>query len=184
MRIRWLNANRAYCRFKIGRGTFGDPAVLGEFASLEIGSFTSIATGVTILLGGEHHTDWVTTSILARYMGTIEERKRYFQNGAKGDVRIGSDVWIGLGATILSGVTIGHGAVIGARAVVAKDVPPYAVAVGNPARVVHYRFDGRTVERLLAVSWWDRSDEWIKEHLPLLLSDRIEEFLEKAEATA
>jgi virginiamycin A acetyltransferase len=73
----------------------------------------------------------------------------------KGDTRVGNDVWIGYGATILPGVTIGNGAVIGSLSVVAGDVPPYAIVVGNPARVIRNRFDDATIARLLALRWWD-----------------------------
>jgi hypothetical protein len=95
----------------------------------------------------------------------------------KGDVVIGNDVWIGFGAMILSGVTIGDGAVIGARAVVASDVEPYTVAVGNPARSASQRFDDATVARLLRIRWWDWPDEVISERIPLLCSGDIRSFI-------
>jgi hypothetical protein len=103
---------------------------------------------------------------------------------SKGDVVIGNDVWIGTEAVIMSGVTIGDGAVIGARAVVAKDVPPYSIAVGNPARVVKTRFDQKTVNRLLTIKWWDWDEATIEAHMPLLLSGNMELFLTRAEETA
>jgi len=80
---------------------------------------------------------------------------------SKGSVVIGNDCWIGTEVMILSGVNIGHGAVIGARAVVSKDVPPYAVVVGNPARVVKFRFAEDIIERLLTLQWWDWSADKI-----------------------
>ncbi len=85
-------------------------------------------------------------------------------------------MWVGAYATILSGVTIGDGAVVGAAAVVAKDVPPYAVVVGNPARVARHRFDPATVAALLAVRWWDWPDEKVAA-ADLLYSPRVADFL-------
>jgi len=99
----------------------------------------------------------------------------------KGDVIIGSDVWIGTESLILSGVTIGDGAVIGARAVVAKDVPPFSVVVGNPAKIIKKRFDDQTIEKLLDIKWWLWPDSRISKAIPLLLSDDISKFIDYAE---
>jgi hypothetical protein len=100
----------------------------------------------------------------------------------KGDVRIGNDVWLGLGAWVLSGVTIGDGAIVGARAVVATDVPPYSVVVGNPARVVRQRYPPQVIERLLEIAWWNWPRDRILEAVPLLMSGSVDEFLEHASA--
>ena len=81
---------------------------------------------------------------------------------------IGNDVWISRGAHIMSGVFIGNGAVIGAHTVVAKNVPPYAIVVGNPARIIKYRFDPETIRKLQAIRWWNWSLEKIHEHLPYM----------------
>ncbi len=77
-------------------------------------------------------------------------------------VTIGHDVWIGARATLLDGVTVGDGAVVAAGAVVTKDVPPYAIAAGVPARVVRYRADPDQIDRLLRLRWWDRDDDWVR----------------------
>ncbi|KNZ33107.1 MAG: hypothetical protein AD742_07535 [Methylibium sp. NZG] len=166
----------------VGRGTYGDPQVhdWGEGAKLHIGAFCSIADGVQIFLGGEHRMDWVTTYPFSAMWPGAGHFKGH--PATKGDVMIGNDVWIAREAMILSGVRIGDGAVVGARAVVSKDVEPYAVVAGNPARVLKHRFEPAVVERLLRVRWWDWDDERIEAHLPLLLSGDIAGFLDAASA--
>lgn len=166
----------------IGPGTYGEPAILGygQGIKLEIGSFCSIADGVVILLNVDHRTDWVTTYPFSVLWS--ECRHLVGHPTSKGDVNIGHDVWLGYGATILSGVTIGTGAVIGCRAVVAQDIPPYAVAVGNPARVVRMRFTEGTISRLIASCWWALPRAHLLELMPLMLSNRVEEFLLALEA--
>jgi acetyltransferase-like isoleucine patch superfamily enzyme len=168
-----------YGAFEVGTGTYGEPVVVywDCGATLRIGRYCSIAAGVTVLLGGEHHTDWVTTYPFSLMFPDAAELQGYPHT--KGDVNIGSDVWLGYDALILSGVTIGHGAVVGARSVVARDVEPYAVVAGNPARVIRHRFTPPVVERLLAARWWDWPEAKIREAWPLLMSNRIEDFLEK-----
>ena len=120
---------------------------------VDIGRYCSIADDVCILAGGEHHKEWVTTyPFINRWQ--LHQYLDNHKGTTKGDVQIGHDVWIGHGATVLSGVSIGTGAVIGARAVVAKDVPPYAVVVGNPAKIINYRFDSEQISILLESKWW------------------------------
>ena len=91
----------------------------------------------------------------------------------KGDIIIGNDVWIGYEAVILSGITIGDGAIIGTRAVVTKDVPPYTIVGGVPAKPIRKRFDDVTIARLLELKWWDWSEERIKANLEIIQSGRI-----------
>jgi len=95
----------------------------------------------------------------------------------KGDVEIGNDVWIGTEAFILSGVKIGNGAVIGARCVVSRDVPPYAIMVGNPARIARYRFSEDQIRDLLKIAWWDWPVAKIKEATSLLLDSQVDKFI-------
>lgn len=129
-----------------------------EISASDIGPFCSIANRVAIG-GGRHPTDWVSTSPVF-YEGRDSVRKKYstFARPPQQRVHIGADVWIGFRAIVMQGVTIGPGAVIGANAVVTRDVPPYAIAVGAPAKVVSYRFDEGLRERLLASEWWEQSD--------------------------
>ncbi|MBU0729177.1 MAG: CatB-related O-acetyltransferase [Proteobacteria bacterium] len=170
-----------YPQYEFGRETYGHLQVhsWGEGATLKVGSFTSIAPGVQIFLGGEHRLDWVTTFPFNSFWA--EAKNLFGHPKTKGDVLIGNDVWLGAESLIMSGVTIGDGAVIGARAVVTKDVPAYAVVAGNPAIVVKRRFDDKTIQRFLVVKWWGWSDSRIKEALPLLLNNDIENFLAFAE---
>ena len=130
---------------------------------LVIGAFCAIATGARIVMNGANH-DMAGLStypfdVFAGW-GAALDLPRYAAQ-SKGDTVIGPDVWIGAEAWILPGVTVGAGAIVAARSVVGRDVPPYAVVAGNPARVVRERLDAGTVERLLAVAWWDWAPERI-----------------------
>lgn len=172
-----------YPQYRFGRGTYGGLNVLwGGGATLEIGSFTSIAEGVKVFLGGEHRTDWVTTFPFNILWESARQHTGHPKT--KGDVLIGSDVWIGTEALISSGVTIGDGAVVGARAVVTRDVAPYAIVAGNPASFVRFRFDERQIRRLLALKWWNWDDGEIETAMPDLLNDQIDVFLTRAESGA
>ena len=170
-----------YPHYAIGRGSYGGLSVRdwGEGTTLRIGAFCSIAKGVQVFLGGNHNTRFVSTYPFSVLWPAARGLAGHPQT--RGDVIIGNDVWIGAEAVILSGVRFGDGAVIGARAVVSRDVPPYAIAAGNPAQPAGSRFDAATVARLLAVRWWDWEDARIERALPLLLSERIEDFLDAAE---
>ena len=171
-----------YPDYAIGIGTYGMPQVHDwqQGTTLTIGAYGSIAANVQIFLGGHHRVDWVTTypfpERLAAQTG-IEDCV-----ASNGDVNIGSDVWLASNAIILSGVTIGHGAVIANAAVVTKDVEPYSIVGGNPAKHLKYRFSSSIRERLLAVKWWDFPNEIIANNINQLCSNDIDVFLEFAEA--
>ncbi|WP_414713410.1 CatB-related O-acetyltransferase [Sphingomonas sp.] len=171
---------RHFPHYEIGRGTYGRPRILSypNDAKLKIGAYCSIAADVRIFLGGEHHPEWVTTY---PFGALWREHAHPDQPKSRGDVVIGNDVWIGREAMIMSGVTIGDGAVVAARALVAKDVPPYAVVGGNPAKPIRMRFSDEVITRLLALRWWDWPDERIRRAAPLLQSPDIEAFLNAAE---
>ena len=134
-----------------------------------IGRFCSLSWELVFLIAYNHNYKSVST-----YPKFNNPAGLNLKNSRQ--VIVGNDVWIGYGATIMSGVKIGNGAVIGAGAVVAKNIPPYAIAVGNPARVVKYRFDEATIKKLLAVKWWNWSLEKLADNLPIM-SD-VEKFLE------
>lgn len=145
---------------------------------LVIGKFCSIACGAKFIFTSANHT----LKSLSTYPFPIffEEWGLDSANiteawDKKGDIVIGNDVWIGYEAVILSGVTVGDGAIIGTRAVVTKDVPPYTIVGGIPARCIRRRFDEETVTKLRELKWWEWSDEKIKENLSAIQSGRINE---------
>jgi acetyltransferase-like isoleucine patch superfamily enzyme len=148
-------------------------------ANLVIGKYCSISTGLTVLLGGEHRAEWISPYPFPEFVPQHCTGERHWRiNNNNGGVVIGNDVWIGHGVTILSGVTIGDGAVIGTLSVVAKDIPPYSVAVGNPCKVVKQRFSEEHIKRLLEIKWWDLPPEKINSLIPLLMSEKIDDFIE------
>ena len=125
---------------------------------LVIGDFCALAHGVRIFMnGGTHAMGGFSTFPFNIFGNGWEEGfdPATWTAENKGDTVIGPDVWIGNDATLMPGVTIGAGAIVAAKSVVTRDVPPYAVVGGNPARVLRMRFDEATIARLLAVAWWD-----------------------------
>lgn len=135
---------------------------------LIIGKFCSIACSAKFIFNCANHT----LSSLSSYTFPLffeewglekKDVARAWDN--KGNITLGNDVWVGFEAVILSGVTIGDGAIIGARAVVTKDVEPYTIVGGVPARVIRRRFDEKTIEKLLRFRWWDKDRDFIKSHL-------------------
>lgn len=148
---------------------------------LKIGRFCSIACGAKFLFTSGNHT----LHSLSTYPFPIFFEEWRLDAGHiteawdnKGDIVIGNDVWIGYEAVILSGVTIGNGAIIGTRAVVTKDVPPYTIVGGVPAKPIRRRFDDDTVSALEALRWWDWEPEKIARNLAAIQAGRIKE-LEK-----
>lgn len=154
----------------IGRHSYGikESSIDGYRAEdnpLWVGAFCSVAQGVLFLCRSAHRMDLVSTRQLATYLAKIDGIDDLT---TKGPIVIGHDVWIGARAIIMSGVTIGNGAVIGAGSIVTQDIPPYAVAAGNPARVIRYRFSADVIERIQASQWWNWSDDEIRENIKLL----------------
>lgn len=147
---------------------------------LIIGRFCSIACGAKFLFNCANHS----LKSLSSYTFPLfyEEWELDKADVAtawdnRGDIIIGNDVWIGFEAIIMAGVHIGDGAIIGARAVVTKDVPPYTIVGGVPAREIRKRFDAATVERLQALKWWDWPEERIRRNLPYLQNGELDKLL-------
>lgn len=180
----FMRNNSDYAGFEIGEWSYGDPRVPrgDDGTTLRVGRFCSIATGVTILTGCDHCLDWVSAYPFQLVFGY--ERGLPYPSRSKGDVVIGHDVWIGTDAMILSGVSVGNGAVVAARSVVTRDVPPYAVVAGSPARIVKFRFDQPTIEALQEIAWWSWPIEKVEEALPLLMAGDAEAFIERYRARA
>lgn len=180
IRSMFMGKNSEYAEYSIGNFSYGLPQVISVCpAKLKVGKFCSFAEGVVILLAsdGGHRPDWVTTY---PFIQLFEDFQTFsFPPIEKSDVVIGNDVWIGLNALILSGVNIGDGAVVGANSVVTKDVLPYSIVAGNPAKLIKMRFDQATIDKLLKIKWWNWDLNRIKCNMPLLLSSNIAEFVDK-----
>jgi len=167
----WANNPLIEC----GDFTYGQPIVhqWDRTTRLKIGKFCSIGGNVQILLGGEHHTEWLTTYPFDVLLCDGVAK-------SKGNVIIGNDVWIGDDVMILSGVQIGDGAVIGARSIVTRNVKSYEIVGGNPAEHIRFRFGSpHEAVRVWSTEWWNWSIERIAEALPILSSgdiDALEEF--------
>lgn len=143
---------------------------------LIIGKFCSIACGAKFIFNSANHTlSSVSTypfPIFFEEWGlNIKDVAAAWDN--KGDIVIGNDVWIGYEAVIMAGVTIGDGAIIGTRAVVTKDVPPYTIVGGVPAKTIRKRFNNETLDELLKIKWWDWSEERIARNIQAIQSGRL-----------
>lgn len=130
-----------------------------------IGKYCSISYGVTIGAPEHNYTRPSTHQFIyePRY-GLFEEDTIVREEKFKQPVSIGNDVWIGCNSTILRGVSVGNGAIVAANAVVTKDVPPYSIVAGVPARVIKYRFSQEIIDRLLSLQWWNWDDSRIKKN--------------------
>ena len=161
---------KKYKNVDIGRYTYGYK-YLDYRHLVSIGSFCSIADGQTVV-PNDHRLDWITTSPIASLKEFSFVGRDYVNDYMSEEDRkiiIGNDVWIGYEAVIMAGVHIGDGAIIGARAVVTKDVPPYTIVGGTPAKEIRKRFDEDVVKKLLRLQWWDWSIDEIRCYLPHLV---------------
>lgn len=167
-----------------GPDAFAEKCVLHHYEfigdRLVIGKFTAIAEGARFIMNGANHAMFGFSTYPFNIFGAGWEEGfdvTTWEREVRGDTVIGNDVWIGMEAVIMPGVTIGDGAIVAARSVVTHDVPPYAIAAGNAARVVKMRFDKHTVRRLLAVAWWDWPVDKITRNLDAIRGadiDRLE----------
>lgn len=137
---------------------------------LVIGKFCAIAAETKFIMTGDHKLDAISTYPFPIFQQGWESIYDVASLPVKGDIIIGNDVWLGYDSMIKNGVTIGDGAIIAARAVVVKDIPPYAIVAGNPAKIVKLRFDEATIDRLLNIAWWNWDIQKINTHLSLICS--------------
>jgi acetyltransferase-like isoleucine patch superfamily enzyme len=165
---------------EVGSNTYGhnDIKIIGGHdvgTKLIIGKFCSIAEGVVVFLGANHRVDWFSTYPFGHIHDTVfpKVKKTHGHPATKGDVTIGNDVWIATNAVIMSGVTIGDGAVIGAYSIVTKDVSPYTIVAGNPAKQIRKRFSDEVINKLLDLKWWDMEENKINEISDILCSNDI-----------
>ena len=166
----------------IGRGSYGPISILtsDQNPKVVIGSFCSIADGVTFVTGNEHPIDRFSTYPFKVMLLGDKEGEAL----TKGGIVVEDDVWIGYGATILDGVRIHRGGVVAAGAVVSKDVPPYTIVGGVPAKPLRTRFDSETIEKLLSFGYSTMDTQFVRTHLDLLYapldSSALEELLNDA----
>ena len=161
----YLGKSTSFVNGRLGFGSYINKN--GDFTDTTIGRYTSIGADVSTVIGSHP-----TTKIAAMHPAFTDPNpvfgfsytNKVIFSPKKGKIVVGNDVWIGNHVRIMDGVTIGNGAVVGTGAVVTKDLPPYSISVGVPAKVIKYRFDENTVERLEKAKWWDKGEEWIKSH--------------------
>ena len=150
---------------------------------LVIGKFCSIACGAKFLFNCANHAlnslSTYTFPLFYQEWGLDKENITQAWNN-KGDIVLGNDVWIGFEAVILAGVTIGNGAIVGARAVVTKDVPPYTIVGGVPAKSIRKRFSQEVITRLEKLRWWDRPENWIRQNIHAIQAGNLEQLEEFA----
>lgn len=160
---------RVNARVSIIGSAVGDHSYIETGARLHtttVGKYTSIAPYALIGLA-EHPLGAAVSTHPAFYLNRPEVGYDLVPETTRDEhspTVIGHDVWVGAQTCIRTGVTVGHGAVVGAGSVVTKDVPPYAIVVGSPARVLRYRFEPEVIEDLLELAWWDRDDTWVRAH--------------------
>lgn len=156
---------------KIGNETYGGLKVFNDTnAVLTMGAFCSIAENVVFLLGHEHRKNTVSSYPFKQKFNIGKVKDAY----SKGDIIVDDDVWIGYGSIIMSNVHIGQGAIVAAGSIVTRDVPPYAIVAGVPAKVIKYRFDAGIIKELLKVDYSKLSKEKIEEHIDELYAELID----------
>ena len=168
---------RFFKRYHFGKYSYcGFPITISDKAS-SVGNFSSIGKNVSIGLT-QHPTNWLSSHIFQYIPDKNLSGVELQEWQSSKPVHIGNDVWIGSYAIIMDGVKVNDGAIIAAGAVVTKDVPPYAIVGGVPAKIIRYRFDEKTIQRLLKTQWWAKDINEIKK-LPFNDIEKCLEILEK-----
>ena len=171
--------------YEVGDYSYGYVnAIDCQFGQMKIGRYCSIGPNFTAIIGNHDYrmvSSYPFKEIDKVFMVSEQHWDLrgldYSDHFSRGITEIGNDVWIGKDVTVISGVKIGDGAVLAASAVVTKDVPPYAIVGGNPARVIKYRFEPEIIKALLEVCWWQWPRDKVQAFLPLLVSPKVEEFI-------
>lgn len=161
---------------QLGRHSYGNIEIrtwTQRDVIVRTGAYCSFGGNIRMIIDGNHRTDTFSSYPFHRLYPDVRPN-----NYGKHVPNIGNDVWIGSDATIYSGVDIGDGAVIAGQSVVTKSVPPYAIVAGNPAKIVKYRFDSETIDKLLEVKWWDLPDEFIHNQL-IPVGDAIQKVIDR-----
>ena len=141
---------------------------------LLIGKFCALAAKTKFIMASSFHKlDGLSTFPFCILGHGWEEQMDPTKFPNKGDTIVGNDVWFGYDSTIMPGVTIGNGAVIGSKSLVTKDVPPYTIVGGNPAKIIRQRFDDKTIEKLLKIKWWDWDREKITKNIKYIIGTDI-----------
>lgn len=154
---------------EVGKETYGGirAYTFGSSKKLKIGNYCSIAENVMFLLEADHYVNHISTFPFK--VKTVKSHE--YEAVSKGDIIVEDDVWIGYGSTILSGVHIGQGAIVAAGAVVTKDVPPYAIVGGNPAKVIKYRFDSNIIKEFMEIDYSKLDESMIRDNIENLYED-------------
>ena len=167
----------------MGKYSYGNPEIRWNILGTKVivGNFTSIAANVKIFLGNGygHDSKFITTYPFGYIHNNIFPSINNNSKNTNGNIIIGSNVWIGENTTIMSGVKIADGVVIAANSHIVKDIEPYTIVGGNPAKFIKYRFNKEQIEKLNEIKWWNWKDNKINENMALLLSENIDEFINK-----
>jgi virginiamycin A acetyltransferase len=167
------------------------PGLRNKVRGSRIGNFCSISSGLKFTFYGKHNYQWVSTYPFYAFYSKwkFDNGKTVFNSGVLDDSRfqpapiiIENDVWIASNATVKEGVKISNGAVVAMESLVTKDVPPYAIVGGNPAKIIKYRFSEEQIKELLKIAWWNWTDGEITKFLSLILSEDIDTFIGAAES--
>ena len=184
-RTSFEGANNIHRGAVISNSDIGFGTYIGEnsqLANCKIGRYCSIASDIKVISAVHPTQDFVSTSPM--FFSTLKQTGQTYCDTSKFNefllvdnrcAIIGNDVWIGDGATIKGGVRIGDGAIVAMNACVTKDVPPYAIVGGVPAKIIRYRFSSNQIHDLLSIAWWNMPEDWIKRHAHLFTS--IDDFL-------